>query len=111
MASEAKTVAFLVDQIADAGLIQAKPMFGEHGLYCDGKMVAMICDDQLFVKPTAGGRAFADGLDERPPYPGAKPCLLVDADRWDDRDWLARLIGITAAELPAPKARPPRRKG
>ena len=74
MASDAKTVAFLVDQIATAGVVHAKAMFGEYGLYCDGKMVAMVCDDQLFVKPTAGGRAFAGLVDERPPYPGAKPC-------------------------------------
>ena len=81
MASDPKTVAFLVDQIANAGSVHAKPMFGEYGLYCDGKMVAMICDDQLFVKPTPSGRAFAAAIDEAPPYPGAKPCLRIDADR------------------------------
>lgn len=105
MASDPKTVAFLVDQIASAGVVHAKPMFGEYGLYCDGKMVAMVCDDQLFVKPTAGGRAFAGLVDERPPYPGAKPCLLIDTDRWDDSDWLSRLISISVAELPMPKPR------
>ena len=103
MASDAKTVAFLVDQMATAGVVHAKPMFGEYGLYCDGKMVALVCDDQLFVKPTPGGRAFAGSVDEAPPYPGAKPCLLIDADRWDDSDWLAQLIRISVAELPSPK--------
>lgn len=103
MASDAKTVAYLVDQIANAGSVKAKPMFGEYGLYCDGKMVALVCDDQLFVKPTVGGRAFAGEVDEAPPYPGAKPCLLIDADRWEDAEWLTELIGISAAELPSPK--------
>ena len=103
MASNANTVAFLVDQIANAGTVHAKPMFGEYGLYCDGKMVGMICDDRLFVKPTSAGRDFAGTVEEAPPYPGAKPCLLVDEDRWDDNEWLTQLISISAAALPVPK--------
>jgi TfoX/Sxy family transcriptional regulator of competence genes len=110
MASGPKTVAFIVDQLAAAGRVSAKPMFGEYGVYCDGRMVAMICDDQLFVKPTAGGRAFAGAIGEAPPYPGAKPCLLVDADRWDDAEWMAELVRISTAELPLPKPKKPRAK-
>lgn len=111
MASDKQTVAFIVDQIAAAGAVSAKPMFGEYGIYCDGRMVAMVCDDQLFVKPTAAGRAHAAGSEEGAPYPGAKPCLLIDPDRWDDAEWLAELIRVSAAELPLPKpkkARAPR---
>ncbi|MEI9892034.1 MAG: TfoX/Sxy family protein [Caulobacteraceae bacterium] len=82
MASNPKTVAFIVEQAAAAGAVSSKPMFGEYGLYCDGKMVAMVCDDRLFVKPTATGRILARGAQEAPPYPGAKPCLLIDPERW-----------------------------
>ena len=108
MASDPKTVDFIIDQIAAAGDVSARKMFGEYGVYCDGKMVAMVCDDQLFVKPSAGARALAPDLGEGVPYPGAKPCLLVDTDRWDDRDWLTELIRISARELPAPKPKKPR---
>jgi TfoX/Sxy family transcriptional regulator of competence genes len=110
MASDRNTVAFIVDQLAGAGDVSAKPMFGEYGVYCDGRMVAMVCDDQLFVKPTPGGRAFAGAIEEASPYPGAKPCLLVDADRWDDADWLADLVRISTAELPLPKPKKPKVK-
>jgi len=110
MACDPKTVAFIVDQLAAAGEVSAKPMFGEYGVYCDGRMVALICDEQLFVKPTPGGRAFVGAIDEAPPYPGAKPCLLVDADRWDDADWLAELVRISTAELPMPKPKKPKPK-
>jgi TfoX/Sxy family transcriptional regulator of competence genes len=110
MASDRNTVVFIVDQLAGAGDVSAKPMFGEYGVYCDGRMVAMVCDDQLFVKPTPGGRAFAGAIDEASPYPGAKPCLLVDADRWDDADWLAELVRISTAELPMPKPKKPKAK-
>lgn len=104
MASDPKTVAFVLDQLSSAGAdVSAKKMFGEYGLYLDGKMVAMICDDQLFVKGTLEGRAFAGPLEEAPPYPQAKPHPLIDGDRWDDGEWLAELFRVTASALPAPK--------
>jgi TfoX/Sxy family transcriptional regulator of competence genes len=105
MSTDPKTAAFIVDQSGGAGAVSAKPMFGEYGLYCEGKMVALLSDDRLFVKPTPGGRAFADGAEEAPPYPGAKPCLLIDPERWDDGDWLSELFRISAAEMPTPKAK------
>ena len=60
--------------------------------------MALICDDQLFIKPTQAGR---DYLGE--PYTGAKPYFRVDGDRWDDADWLAGLVKATADDLPVPK--------
>lgn len=103
MASSQKTVDFLVDQMSDAGSVSARKMFGEYAVYCDNKVVALVCDDRLFVKPTAQGREFAGPLDEVPPYNGAKPCLLVPPDRWEDRAWLSKLARLTAASLPSPK--------
>jgi TfoX/Sxy family transcriptional regulator of competence genes len=109
MASDPKTVAFIVDQASGAGDVRAKPMFGEYGIYCDDRMVAMVCDDRLFVKSTSVGRAFASDADEAPPYPNAKPCLVINAERWDDGEWLAELFRVSAAALllPKPRARRP----
>jgi hypothetical protein len=73
-------------------------------------LVALICDDTLFVKPTPEGRAFAGQLEEGPPYPGAKPCLIVPEDQLDDADRLAELIRITAEALPAPKPKKSKKK-
>ena len=109
MGSDAKTVAFILDQAAGAGDVRAKPMFGEYGVYCGDRMVAMICDDQLFVKPTRAGQVFASDATYAPPYPGAKPCMRVDPDRWDDGAWLSELFRISAAELPDPKRKAKRR--
>lgn len=110
MASKASTVDFIAEQISGAGTITAKKMFGEYGIYCDGKIVALVCDDKLFVKPTEAGKAFAGKVKEAPAYPGARLSLLVPADKWDDADWLAKLIRITASELPAPKKKPARKR-
>lgn len=108
MATDRKTVDYLVDQMSKAGAVSARPMFGEYGVYCDGKMVAIIADGQLFLKPTPAGRALAADAAEVPPYPGAKPYLLIDAERWEDQDGLSALVRATAAEVPAPKPKPAR---
>ena len=110
MSTHRKIVDYIIDQIASAGTVTAKPMFGEYGVYCDGKMIAIIGNDQLFIKLTPGGRSFATEADVLPPYPQAKPYLLIDPDRWDDRDWLTGLARITAAELPVPRSKRAKRR-
>ena len=84
-------------------------MFGEYALYREGKVAALLCDDRLFLKPTAPGRALLPDAEEAPPYPGAKPHLVVPEELWDEPGFLARLLAATADALPAPK--PKTRKG
>jgi TfoX/Sxy family transcriptional regulator of competence genes len=110
MASDGAFVQFVVDQMSDAGRIASRKMFGEYAIYCDDKVVALVCDDQLFVKPTPKGRVFMGDVVEAPPYPGAKQYFLVE-DRFEDREWLSELIRITAQEVPSskPKKSKPRR--
>jgi DNA transformation protein and related proteins len=106
MSTDQKTIDFILDQMSAAGHVSAKKMFGEYAIYCDHKIVALVCDDQLFVKPTTAGRAFMGEVEEAPAYAGAKPSFLIDGDKWDDGDYLSHLIRITASELPLPKPKP-----
>jgi len=108
VASEQKTVDYILEQSAEAGVVTAKRMFGEYGLYCDGKIVALICDDQLFIKPTEAGRSYLGDVVEGFPFPKANPYFLIDGDRWDDSDWLAGLVKATADALPLPKPKKPK---
>jgi DNA transformation protein and related proteins len=103
MASSEQMVDLIVAQASSAGDVSARKMFGEYGLYLDGKIVGLICDDRLFVKATSAGRDFCGEVEEAPPYPGAKPSLLIDRARVSDARWISELIAITAAALPAPK--------
>ena len=82
-------------------------MFGEFGIFSNGKIFGLVCDNQLFIKPTEGGRAFIKDVLEAPPYPGAKLYFLIE-DQIEDRDWLSELIRISVKELPPPK--PKKRK-
>ncbi len=108
MASKQSTVDYIVDQMAAAGVVSSKKMFGEYGVYLDGKMFALVADDQLFVRPTEPGRAFIGTPTEAPPYPSAKLYFLIPGDRWDDGEWLSELCRITARELPLPKPKKPK---
>lgn len=109
MASEQRTVDFLVEQMEGAGNLRCLKMFGEYGIYCDDKVVALVCDDQLFVKITPASRPFLDESHDAPPYPGAKPYLCVPEEYWEQPAWLARLVRATANSLPAPKPKVPKR--
>ena len=107
MPSDLSFVEYVVDQFDEDCAVTYKKMFGEFGLFSGGKMFGLICDDRLLFKPTEGGREFIENVVEAPPYPGAKPCLLIE-DQIDDSEWLSDLARITTRELPAPK--PKKRK-
>ena len=107
MASDLQFVEYACEQMRGAGAITVRKMFGEYAVYCEGKVVALICDNQLFVKPTVAGRAYAGKVSEAPPYPGAKPFLLID-EKLDDRPWLTALIAATERELPMPAPKKPK---
>lgn len=100
MATKQTVIDFIMEQVAQAGKITYRKMFGEYALYCNGKVVALVCDDQLFVKPTIAGKSFLKNVVEAAPYVGAKPYFLISADQWDDASWLSQLLKITAETLP-----------
>jgi len=101
-----ETIAFLLEQLEPLN-VAAKAMFGEYGLYCDGKIVALVCDDTLFLKPSAGSDGL--GLPEAPAYHGSKDYRVVDADLLEASERLRALIQATADALPAPKPKRPKR--
>ncbi len=111
MSTKPSTIAYLEDQLGKVSGISTRAMFGEYALYCDGRVVALICDDQLFVKITEPGKAFVgEYYQEGEAYPGAKPSMLIDEERIEDREWLAKLIQITAENVPLPKPKAKKKK-
>lgn len=102
MASDLAFVQFATDQMASAGKITYRKMFGEFAIYSGTKVVALICDNQLFVKATDKGREFIGTAEEASAYPGAKPGFVI-RDQLEDHTWISELIKITARALPEPK--------
>jgi TfoX/Sxy family transcriptional regulator of competence genes len=108
MASNPDFVQYIADQCSGAGEIMVKKMFGDYGIYCDGKIFGLICDDRFYLKPTDAVRPLLRSVELQPPYEGAKDYFLI-ADV-DDRDYLSMLVSETCTVLPfpKPKKRPPK---
>jgi TfoX/Sxy family transcriptional regulator of competence genes len=109
MSSDKSFVDYIADQMDDAGRITTRKMFGEYGVYCNEKIVALICGNQLFIKQTESGRSFIGNIVEAPPYSGAKLYFLIE-DKFEESEWISHLIRITAEELPVPKPKTKRKK-
>ena len=103
MASSSDFVQYVADQCSGAGEIVTKKMFGDYGIYCDGKIFGLICDDCFYLKPTEAGRALLRSVEMRPPYDGAKDYFFI-ADV-DDSDYLTQLVKASCKELPTPKVK------
>jgi TfoX/Sxy family transcriptional regulator of competence genes len=108
MGTRADTIAHLLETLAPLPL-SARKMMGEYLLYLDGKVVALVCDDQLYLKPTPGAKTALPDCPSAPPYPGAKPHLLV-TDALDDPETVVIALKAIAADLPAPKPKKPKAK-
>jgi TfoX/Sxy family transcriptional regulator of competence genes len=102
VATDHSYVEYICDQVALPDALAYKKMFGEYALYLDEKIVALVCDNMLFLKPTAEGREILGVVSEQPPYPGAKLHFRIDGEI-DDRELLQRLFVVTASALPVPK--------
>jgi TfoX/Sxy family transcriptional regulator of competence genes len=115
MATDFSFMEYVCDQLAGVTQISHRKMFGEYALYCNGKVVALVCDNQLFIKPTHAGREYIfkvsdnDAVTEGFPYEGAKPWFLVQ-DLLEDHQSLCQLVRLTEHELPLPKPKKPKTK-
>ena len=105
MASNIGFVEYVCSQISEAGNIVYKKMFGEYGIYVNGKIIGLICDDRFFLKITEAGRRTLHEITEAQAYPGSKPFFLIED--LEDRDYLSALISVTYNELPEPKPKKP----
>jgi len=72
MASDIAFVQYIAGQLHNVGTVRYRKMFGEYALYCNEKVVALVCDMQLFVKPTKNGEAFIGQPLMAQSYTGAK---------------------------------------
>ena len=75
MASKEETIIFILDQIKNAGNVSAKKIFGEYAVYCDNKVVALVCDDMFYIKPTVSGKKIIGEIDEKTSLPWGKKLL------------------------------------
>lgn len=104
MATDPKFIAEVIERMFPLE-ISAKPMFGEYGLYFEGKNFALVCDNTLYIKGTEPGSVIAGRVAKGSPYPGAKPAFKISASELSDHDWLVKLVKETSSALAPPKPR------
>jgi TfoX/Sxy family transcriptional regulator of competence genes len=109
MATDHSYIEYVTEQSGLDDRVTCKRMFGEYGIYIDGKIVAFACDNSLFVKASDATAALTAELPRRPPYPGARPYPVAD-ELLDDPERLQALLLATAAAMPEPRVRKPRQK-
>ncbi len=105
MATKKSTSEFILDKLGHPDRFSVRPMFGEFALYADGKPVAFICDDQLFVKIMEESAALERRCEKAPCYPGSKDYYLVPEDMITGDRKLPDLLLRIASVLPLPKSR------
>lgn len=108
MATSQATIDDLLPRLASAGRVTARKMFGEYCLYLQDRPVALVCDDELFVKITDAGQEVVPNAGQGHPYPGAKAHFHFPADEWSDAEKLCELLRVTFREVPPPK---PQKRG
>ena len=102
MANDPDFIQYVCDQIDDSCDVSYRHMFGGTTLNSKGKVVALICDNQLFVKPSDAGRADIGDVTEAPAYECSKNFFLIGG-AIEDSDWLTELICRTEKVLPKPR--------
>ncbi|MEO7050539.1 MAG: TfoX/Sxy family protein [Rhodanobacter sp.] len=102
MATDKSFVDYVVEQAGLGDELSYRKMFGEYALYHAGKVIALACDNSLFVKPSAASLEVAASLPQSAPYPGARMHPVAD-ELLDDPEALKRLLLATSRLLPLPK--------
>jgi TfoX/Sxy family transcriptional regulator of competence genes len=105
MSTRREIIDFILDKLGDRRRFTVRAMFGEYALYADGKTVALICDDQLYVKIVPASEPLQDLCDTDTPYPGAKPHYVVSEAELASIEDLPRILHAISETLPAKKIR------
>ncbi len=101
MATKADFAEYVREQLRRAGEISLRKMFGDYGVYLNGKFIGLICDNQLFIKETQTGRKILreNGIvEEGLPYEGAKTLYFVINDL-DDEEFLGEFLLASDPEI------------
>ena len=73
MASSVEFAEYVCGQAEGAGEVSYRKMFGEYGIYLDGKFIGVVCDNQFFVKITKAGEEILPECPKNRPMTGQNP--------------------------------------
>ncbi|MBP9757397.1 MAG: TfoX/Sxy family protein [Candidatus Pacebacteria bacterium] len=103
MATQKETIEFILEKLGDDKTFTSRAMFGEYALYAKGKVVALVCDDLLYVKILPASAALESECEQGDPYPGARPHYIVEERQLSLLEDLPQILLDISDSLPAPK--------
>jgi TfoX/Sxy family transcriptional regulator of competence genes len=105
MSTHQETVDFILEKLHGGTHFSARKMFGEYALYADSKVVALVCDDTLFVKILPASSPLENVCEKGPCYPGSKDYYIVTEDQLSSIEKLPEILLAIAASIPEKKKR------
>ena len=128
MAGASPLVEYLVDELTSLGHAHGRRMFSGHGLYLDGRIIALVIDETLYLKVDEGNRAAFEAAGMEPfvylnkgrrvalPYWEAPAAVIEEPDQL--RDWALSSLAVARRaqaakprpEKPRPRKKPPGKK-
>jgi len=103
MSTQKETIEFILDKLGDRKTFTVRAMFGEYALYAKGKVVALVCDDLLYVKILPESQALEAVCEKGEPYPKAKLHYVVEESQLSELEELPAILLDIAKSLPAKK--------
>ncbi len=108
MSTQKETIEFILEKLGLPERFTTRAMFGEYALYADGKVVALVCDDQLYVKIVPASQELEALCEKDAPFPGAKLHYVVEESQLSQIHELPDILFAIAEGLPKAKLKKPR---
>lgn len=105
MSTQKETIAFIIEKLGGGTRFASRAMFGEYALYADGKTVALVCDDLLYVKIVPESKALEEMCEKDTPYPGARLHYVIEEEQLSSIEELPEILFVIAAGLPEKKVK------
>lgn len=93
-------IEFVCEQLAGAGAVRYRKMFGEYMVYVSDKPLLLVCDNTVFIKILPELSELMSGAETAVPYEGAKPHYILDIE---NRALTLEVIKIIEPITPLPK--------
>lgn len=102
MTSSLDVIEFICKQIATAGEVKYRKMFGDYMIYVNDKPVVIVGDDIPYVKMHETIGELMSAAEQGYPYEGAKLHYILDVSK---PDFAVKVVSKLAEVLPYPKSR------
>ena len=100
MSTQKETVEFILEKLGEPKRFTVRAMFGEYALYADGKVVGLVCNDQLYVKILPESKELEVICEKDEAYKGSKLFYVVEESMLSQLPNLPNILLSISKSLP-----------